>query len=433
MAQKQEAQGQEKVRLAVLAFSGGLDTSVILRWLQETYDCEVATFTADLGQGEEVEEARDKARALGVKPEHIFIEDLRVPFVADFVYPMLRAGARYEDVYLLGTAIARPLIAQRMVEVARELNADALAHGCTGKGNDQVRFELAFAALAPELRVLAPWRSWALGGRQALLDYAKHHGIPVATQPSGAPSYSMDANLLHVSYEGGALEDPWHQVEDSVWSRTQNPQDAPDTPQDLLVSFVAGDAVALDGKPLAPAALLTEINRLAGLHGVGRLDLVESRTTGMKSRGAYETPGGTALLIARRGLEQITLDREVMRLRDDLMPRYAACVYGGFWFAPERIALQGLVDQTATPVTGEVVLRLFKGSASVVARRAPHSLYSEQVSSFEDTRGAETAGRNATAIEYRQSDAEGFIRLQGLRLQLWAEQQRGLARDAQDE
>ena len=419
---------KDKIRLVVLAFSGGLDTSVILRWLQETYDCQVATFTADLGQGEEVEEAREKARALGVKSEHIFIEDLRTPFVADFVFPMLRAGARYEDLYLLGTAIARPLIAQRMVEVARRLSADALSHGCTGKGNDQVRFELAFAALAPDLRVLAPWRSWDLGGRQALLAYAKRHGIPVATKPSGAPAYSIDANLLHVSYEGGELEDPWHKVEDSVWTRTQNPQAAPDEPQDLCISFVAGDAVALDGKAFSPPDLLAEINRLAGDHGIGRLDMVESRTTGMKSRGAYETPGGTALLIARRGLEQITLDREVMRLRDDLMPRYASCVYSGFWFSPERLALQGLVDETACPVSGEVVLRLFKGSASVVARRSPHSLYSEQVSSFEET-SPDPAGGNAPVAEYRQSDAEGFIRLQGLRLQLWAEQKRSLAED----
>ena len=421
---------KEKVRLAVLAFSGGLDTSVILRWLQETYDCEVATVTADLGQGEEVEEARTKAQALGVKPEHIFIEDLTAPFVADFVFPILRAGARYEDVYLLGTAIARPLIAQRMVEVARALNADALAHGCTGKGNDQVRFELAFAALAPDLRVLAPWRTWDLGGRRELLAYAKAQGIPVATDKSGAPTYSMDANLLHISYEGGALEDPWFAVPDSVWTLTNSPSQAPDDPQDLAISFEQGDAVALDGKRLAPDALLAELNRLAGLHGVGRLDMVESRTTGMKSRGAYETPGGTALLSARRGLEQITLDKEVMRLRDDLMPRYASCVYSGFWFAPERLALQELFDKTARPVSGEVILRLFKGSASVIARRSPHSLYSVQVSSFEDT-SQETTQENQ-AIEYRQSDAEGFIRLQGLRLQLWAEQNRSLGKNSTD-
>ena len=408
-------------RLALLAFSGGLDTSVILRWLQETYDCEVATYTADLGHGGEAEEARAKALALGVRPRHAVVEDLRGVFAADYVFPMLRAAARYEDAYLLGTAIARPLIARRMVEAAQRLGADALSHGCTGKGNDQLRFEMTFAALAPELRVLAPWREWELAGRSDLLSWAAARGIPVAKRKGGAPSYSTDANLLHVSYEGGELEDPWAPVPEEAWTMTRNPATAPAAGAVVRMRFAAGDAVSLDGKRLAPAALLDQLNRIAGRHGVGRLDMVESRATGMKSRGAYETPGGTALLAARRGLEQITLDREVMRLRDELAPRYAAMVYGGLWDSPERRVLQALVDQAARTVEGEVRLRLQRGVAWAEGRRSPVSLYRKAQASFEGEEGGEGAR------SYDQADAGGFIRLQSLRLAASAEQEERLA------
>ena len=406
----------EPVKRVVLAFSGGLDTSVILKWLQQTYACEVVTFTADLGQGEELEPARSKAELLGVKPEHIFIEDLREEFVRDFVFPMMRANALYEGAYLLGTAIARPLIARRQVEIAREVGADAVAHGATGKGNDQLRFELGYYALAPDIKVIAPWREWGLTSRAALIDFAERHQIPVAKDKRGESPFSTDANLLHTSSEGKVLEDPWVEVPDYVFSRTDDPLTAPDTPEEITLEFRRGDAVAVNGEALSPAALLTRLNALGKTHGIGRLDLVENRLVGMKSRGMYETPGGTILHAAHRAIEQLTLDRGAAHLKDELMPRYAELIYNGLWFSPEREMLQALIDRSQERVEGEVRLKLYKGAVHVTGRRSPESLYDPDVATFEDDSGA-----------YDQKDAEGFIKLNALRLRLLArrEQKRG--------
>ena len=395
------AEGVDKI---VLAYSGGLDTSVILRWLQETYGCEVVTFTADLGQGEELEPVREKAEAAGVK--EIFIEDLREEFVRDFVYPMFRANALYEGVYLLGTSIARPLISKRQVEIAHLTGADAVSHGATGKGNDQVRFELGYYALDPHIKVIAPWREWDLDSRTKLLDFAQKNQIPIASDKAGEPPYSTDANLLHISYEGKALEDPWVEPDGSMFTRTVAPEAAPDIAQYIEVDFDKGDAVAVDGEPLSPATLLARLNELGGAHGIGRLDLVENRYVGMKSRGVYETPGGTILIAAHRGIESITLDRGAGHLKDELMPRYAELVYNGFWFSPEREMIQVAVDQSQQHVAGRVRLKLYKGSVWVVGRQSPNSLYSLDHVTFEhDT-------------VYDQRDAEGFIRLNALRLRL---------------
>lgn len=391
------------VRKVVLAYSGGLDTSVILAWLREVYGCEVVAFTADIGQGEEVAPAREKAAAMGVTEIHI--EDLREEFTRDFVFPMLRANAVYEGEYLLGTSIARPLIAKRLAELARATGADAVAHGATGKGNDQIRFELGLAALAPELRVIAPWREWDLTSREKLLAYAESRGIPVEGKRGAAAPYSMDANLLHISYEGGELEDPAAPPPAGMWRRTAEVAAAPDAGEEVEIEFVAGDPTAVNGEKLSPAALLQRLNELGGRHGVGRADLVENRYIGMKSRGCYETPGGTILLRARRAVESLALDREVTRLRDDLMPRYAALVYNGYWWSPERILLQGLFDASQRPVCGTARLLLRKGCATVIGRRADDSLYNAALSTFEDDAG-----------QYDQRDAGGFIRLCGLRL-----------------
>ncbi|PZU11880.1 argininosuccinate synthase [Sphingomonas sp.] len=395
------------IKRVVLAYSGGLDTSVILKWLKETYQCEVVTFTADLGQGEELEPARKKAELMGVKPEHIFIDDLREEFVRDYVMPMMRANALYEGLYLLGTSIARPLIAKRQIEIARMVNADAVSHGATGKGNDQVRFELGYYALAPDIKVIAPWREWDLTSRTRLIEYAEQHQIPVPKDKRGESPFSTDANLLHTSSEGKVLEDPWEEVPDYVYSRTDNPETAPDTPEIITIDFERGDAVAVNGVALSPAALLTKLNELGKLHGIGRLDLVENRFVGMKSRGMYETPGGTIYHLAHRGIEQITLDRGAAHLKDELAPRYAELIYNGFWFSPEREMLQAAIDHSQEKVTGTVRLKLFKGSVSVIGRRSPHSLYSEKVVTFEDDQGA-----------YDQRDAAGFIKLNALRLRL---------------
>jgi argininosuccinate synthase len=392
------------VNKVVLAYSGGLDTSVILRWLQETYDCEVVTFTADLGQGEELEPARSKAETLGVR--EIYIEDLRDEFVRDYVFPMFRANALYEGAYLLGTAIARPLIAKRLVEIAHETGADAVAHGATGKGNDQVRFELAAYALDPGIRVIAPWREWDLESRARLIDYAEAHQIPIAKDKRGEAPFSVDANLLHTSSEGKALEDPWVEAEAYVYARTAAPEAAPDTPAYVEIEFERGDPVVVDGEALGPAALLTRLNELGGTHGVGRLDLVENRFVGMKSRGIYETPGGTVLLAAHRAIESITLDRGAAHLKDELMPRYAELIYNGFWFAPEREMLQALIDHSQEPVNGTARVKLYKGGVHVVGRRSPQSLYSLEHVTFEED------------SVYDQQDAAGFIRLQALRLKL---------------
>ena len=397
----------------VLAYSGGLDTSVICRWLQETYGAEVITFTADIGQGEEVEPARAKARAMGVREIHI--EDLRERFVRDYVFPMFRANALYEGEYLLGTSIARPLIAKRLVEIAAKTGADAIAHGATGKGNDQVRFELGAYALNPDIKVIAPWREWKLNSREGLLDYCRERQIPVDYERKGDSPYSMDANLLHISYEGGGLEDPWKAPQENMWRWTVAPEAAPDEPGLLEIGFSAGDAVALDGKPMSPAALLARLNELGGAHGVGRQDIVENRYVGMKSRGCYETPGGTILLKAHRAIESLTLDREVVHLKDELMPRYAKLIYNGYWWSPERRALQALIDETQEPVNGAVRLKLYKGAVTVLGRRSPDSLYDEGVATFEDDRGA-----------YRQEDATGFIRLNALRLRIGAKKGRDL-------
>ncbi|AJC79889.1 argininosuccinate synthase 1 [Rhizobium etli bv. phaseoli str. IE4803] len=396
-----------KIGKIVLAYSGGLDTSIILKWLQETYGCEVVTFTADLGQREELETARAKAKMLGVRD--IRIVDLREEFVGDFVFPMLRANTVYEGQYLLGSSIARPLIAEHLVAIAREVGADAVAHGSTGKGNDQVRFELAVNALDPSLEVIAPWRQWDMRSRAQLLEYAARHQIPVPRDKRGEAPFSIDANLLHSSTEGKVLEDPAEIAPDYIYQRTVDPIDAPDQPEIVAIGFENGDPVSLNGRPMTPAALLTELNERGGRHGVGRLDLVENRFIGMKSRGVYETPGGTILLAAHRGIESITLDRAAAHLKDELMPRYAELIYNGFWFSPERDMLQALIDRSQALVSGEVTLRLYKGNASVISRASPSSLYSADLVTFEEGR-----------VAYDHHDAEGFIRLNGLRLRNWA-------------
>jgi argininosuccinate synthase len=393
------------VKKVVLAYSGGLDTSVILKWLQETYACEVVTFTADLGQGEELEPARKKAEMFGIK--EIFVEDLREEFVRDYVFPMFRANALYEGQYLLGTSIARPLIAKKQIDIARKVGADAVAHGATGKGNDQVRFELSYYALEPGIKVIAPWREWDLTSRTKLIDFAEKHQIPIARDKRGEAPFSVDANLLHSSSEGKALEDPWHEPEEFVYQRTISPEAAPDHATYVEIAFERGDAVAIDGKKLSPAALLTRLNELGKANGIGRLDLVENRFVGMKSRGIYETPGGTILLAAHRGIESITLDRGAMHLKDELMPRYAELIYNGFWFAPEREMLQAAIDKSQENVSGTVRLKLYKGNTTVVGRQSPNSLYSLQHVTFEDDAGA-----------YDQRDAAGFIKLNALRLRL---------------
>jgi argininosuccinate synthase len=396
------------VKKVVLAYSGGLDTSVILKWLQDTYQCQVVTFTADIGQGEEVEPAREKAKQAGVK--EIFIEDLREEFVRDYVFPMFRANAVYEGEYLLGTSIARPLIAKRQIEIARKVKADAVSHGATGKGNDQVRFELGYYALEPNIKIIAPWREWDLTSREKLLAYAGQHGIPVEfkKRKGGAP-YSMDANLLHISYEGGILEDPNFEPEESMWRITVSPEKAPNKPQYIELAYEKGDIVAIDGKRMTPAQVLGELNRLGGKHGIGRLDMVENRYVGMKSRGCYETPGGTIMLRAHRAMESLTLDREVLALKDDLMPRYARLVYNGYWWSPERKLLQGLIDESQQPVNGTVRIKLYKGTVMSVGRASPNSLFDPTIATFEDDRGA-----------YNQADAEGFIRLNALRMRIAA-------------
>ncbi|MBB2842853.1 argininosuccinate synthase [Rhizobium sophoriradicis] len=396
-----------KIGKIVLAYSGGLDTSIILKWLQETYGCEVVTFTADLGQREELETARAKAKMLGVRD--IRIVDLREEFVGDFVFPMLRANTVYEGQYLLGSSIARPLIAEHLVAIAREVGADAVAHGSTGKGNDQVRFELAVNALDPSLEVIAPWRQWDIRSRAQLLEYAARHQIPVPRDKRGEAPFSIDANLLHSSTEGKVLEDPAEIAPDYIYRRTVDPIDAPDQPEIVAIGFENGDPVSLNGRPMTPAALLTDLNERGGRHGVGRLDLVENRFIGMKSRGVYETPGGTILLAAHRGIESITLDRAAAHLKDELMPRYAELIYNGFWFSPERDMLQALIDRSQALVSGEVTLRLYKGNASVISRASPSSLYSADLVTFEEGR-----------VAYDHHDAEGFIRLNGLRLRNWA-------------
>lgn len=397
----------DQIKRVVLAYSGGLDTSVILKWLQQEYQCEVVTFTADLGQGEELEPARQKALNAGVKPEHIFIDDLREEFVRDFVFPMMRANALYEGTYLLGTSIARPLISKRLIEIANEVGADAVSHGATGKGNDQVRFELSAYALNPDIKVIAPWREWDLTSRTKLIEFAEAHQIQVTKDKRGESPFSTDANLLHTSSEGKVLEDPWEEVPDYVYSRTVNPEDAPDAPEYITIDFEKGDGVALNGEAMSPATLLEALNELGRKHGIGRLDLVENRFVGMKSRGMYETPGGTIYSIAHRGIESITLDRGAAHLKDELAPRYAELIYNGFWFAPEREMLQAAIDYSQEKVAGTVRLKLYKGSASVVGRKSPYSLYSEKVVTFEDDQGA-----------YDQRDAAGFIKLNALRLRL---------------
>jgi argininosuccinate synthase len=404
-ADNKESLPMSDIKKVVLAYSGGLDTSIILKWLQVTYGCEVVTFTADLGQGEELEPARKKAEMMGIK--EIYIEDLREEFVRDYVFPMFRANAVYEGVYLLGTSIARPLIAKRQIEIARKVGADAVSHGSTGKGNDQVRYEMAYYALEPNIKVIAPWREWEFKSRNALLDFAEKNQIPVPKDKRGDAPFSVDANLLHTSSEGKVLEDPAQDAPDYVYQRTVSPEDAPDKPQTIEVEFERGDAVGVDGQKLSPAALLTALNELGRTHGVGRLDLVENRFVGMKSRGVYETPGGTILLAAHRGIESITLDRGAAHLKDELMPRYAELIYNGFWFSPEREMLQALIDKSQEFVTGKVRLKLYKGSASVVSRESPFSLYSQDLVTFEEGVAA-----------YDQRDAGGFIKLNALRLRL---------------
>jgi argininosuccinate synthase len=397
----------------VLAYSGGLDTSIILKWLQTEYGCEVVTFTADLGQGEELEPARAKAEILGIDPKNIYIEDIREEFVRDFVFPMFRANALYEGLYLLGTSIARPLISKRLVEIAEETGADAVSHGATGKGNDQVRFELAAYALNPSIKVIAPWREWDLTSRTKLLEFAEQNQIPIAKDKRGEAPFSVDANLLHTSSEGKVLEDPANEAPDYVYQRTVNPEDAPDTPEMVEITFERGDAVAINGVALSPATILTQLNELGRKHGIGRLDLVENRFVGMKSRGVYETPGGTILLEAHRGIEQITLDSGAGHLKDSIMPRYAELIYNGFWYSPEREMLQALIDKSQEMVTGTVRLKLYKGSVRTVARWSDYSLYSEAHVTFEEDAGA-----------YDQKDAAGFIQLNALRLKLLAARNR---------
>jgi argininosuccinate synthase len=403
------------VKKVVLAYSGGLDTSIILKWLQQTYGCEVVTFTADLGQGEELEPARAKAILLGIKPENIFIEDLREEFVRDYVFPMFRANALYEGQYLLGTSIARPLIAKKQIEIAERIGADAVAHGATGKGNDQVRFELAYYALKPDVKVIAPWREWDLASRTKLLEFAERHQIPIAKDKRGEAPFSVDANLLHASSEGKVLEDPAQEVPDYVYSRTLDPQQAPDEPTYVTIGFERGDAVAIDGNPLSPASLLARLNELGRQNGIGRLDLVENRFVGMKSRGMYETPGGTILHAAHRGIEQVTLDRGAAHLKDELMPKYAELIYNGFWFAPEREMLQAAIDKSQAYVTGTVRLKLYKGNVAVVGRESKYSLYDQELVTFEEG-----------AVAYDHRDAQGFIRLNALRLRTLGQRQRKL-------
>ncbi|MEQ9326594.1 MAG: argininosuccinate synthase [Rhodospirillales bacterium] len=400
------------VKKVVLAYSGGLDTSIILRWLQDEYQCEVVTFTADLGQGEEVEPAREKARLMGIKEENIYIDDVREEFVRDFVFPMFRANALYEGTYLLGTSIARPLISKRQIEIVRETGADAVCHGATGKGNDQVRFELGYYALLPEIKVIAPWREWNLNSRTRLMEYARDHQIPITRDKEGEPPYSMDANLLHISYEGRALEDPWIAPNENMFLRTVSPENAPNEPTYVTISFEKGDAVAIDGVEMSPAELLTKLNELAGKNGIGREDIVENRFIGMKSRGIYETPGGTILLKAHRAIESLCLDRGAMHQKDELMPRYAELVYNGFWFSPEREMLQALIDESQKRVAGDVRLKLYKGNVIVDGRRSPYSLYDQEVVTFEED------------TVYDQRDAEGFIKLNALRLRLRGQHQR---------
>jgi len=395
----------------VLAYSGGLDTSIILKWLQTEYGAEVVTFTADLGQGEEVEPARRKAEMLGIRPENIFIEDLKEEFVRDYVFPMFRANTVYEGQYLLGTSIARPLIAKKQIEIARAVGADAVCHGATGKGNDQVRFELGYYALEPDIRVVAPWREWEFGSREALLDFAEKNQIPIAKDKRGDAPFSIDANLLHSSSEGKVLEDPSVEAPEYVHQRTISPEDAPDQATVISIGFEKGDAVSIDGKALSPAALLTELNRLGHDNGIGRLDLVENRFVGMKSRGVYETPGGTILLAAHRGIESITLDRGAMHLKDELMPRYAELIYNGFWFSPEREMLQAAIDHSQAGVTGTVRMKLYKGNATVIGRESPVALYDQDLVTFEEGSGS-----------YDQRDAAGFIKLNALRLRIGARQ-----------
>ena len=392
----------------VLAYSGGLDTSVIAKWLTETYDCEVVTFTADIGQGEEVETARAKAVAMGIK--EIYIEDLREEFARDFVFPMFRANAIYEGEYLLGTSIARPLISKRLVEIAAEVGADAISHGATGKGNDQVRFELNAYALNADIKVIAPWREWDLSSRSSLMDYAEKHNIPIDYQKQSKKSpYSMDANLLHISYEGDILEDPWLEAEDDMWRWTMSPEDAPDQAEYVEITYEKGDIVAINGESMSPATVMEDLNRKAGGHGIGRLDLVENRFVGMKSRGCYETPAGTVMLRAHRAIESITLDREAAHLKDELMPKYAKLIYNGFWFAPEREMMQAAIDTSQETVSGVVRVKLYKGNVSIVGRKSDNSLFSKKIATFEDDEGA-----------YDQKDATGFIKLNALRLRLKA-------------
>jgi argininosuccinate synthase len=406
---------QEKIKRVVLAYSGGLDTSIILKWLQTTYGCEVITFTADLGQGEELGPAREKAVLLGIKPENIFIEDLREEFVRDYVFPMFRANAQYEGCYLLGTSIARPLISKKQIEIARKMGADAVCHGATGKGNDQVRFELSYYALEPDIKVIAPWREWDLTSRTALLDFAEKHQIPISKDKRGEAPFSVDANLLHASSEGKVLEDPAEEVPDYVYSRTISPEDAPDTPTYITIDFEKGDPVAIDGVALSPATLLAKLNELARANGIGRLDLVENRFVGMKSRGMYETPGGTILAVAHRGIESITLDRGAAHLKDELMPKYAELIYNGFWFSPEREMLQCLIDKSQEYVSGQVRLKLYKGNTILVGRSSPNSLYDQDLVTFEQG-----------AVAYDHRDAAGFIKLNALRLRTLAKRDRKL-------
>jgi argininosuccinate synthase len=411
------SQPKKKVKRVVLAYSGGLDTSIILKWLQTTYGCEVVTFTADLGQGEELEPARKKAELLGVKPENIFIEDMREEFVRDFVFPMFRANAQYEGLYLLGTSIARPLIAKRLVEIAHQVGADAVSHGSTGKGNDQVRYELAAYALDPDIKVIAPWREWEFTSRNALIAFAEKNQIPIAKDKRGDAPFSTDANLLHISSEGKVLEDPAEEVPNYVYSRTLDPEKAPDKPTIVEIAFEKGDPIAIDGKKLSPAELLTALNKLGHDNGIGRLDLVENRFVGMKSRGMYETPGGTILLTAHRGIESITLDRGAAHLKDELMPRYAELIYNGFWFSPEREMLQVLIDKSQEYVSGRVRLKLYKGNVILIGRDSPYSLYDQDLVTFEEG-----------AVAYDHNDASGFIKLNALRLRTLAKRKRKAAK-----
>lgn len=408
---------EKQVKRVVLAYSGGLDTSIILKWLQTTYGCEVVTFTADLGQGEELEPARKKAELMGIKPENIFIEDLREEFVRDYVFPMFRANAQYEGLYLLGTSIARPLISKRQIEIAREVGADAVCHGATGKGNDQVRFELSYYALEPDIKVIAPWREWDLTSRTALIEFAEKHQIPISKDKRGESPFSTDANLLHTSSEGKVLENPAFETPDYVYSRTVDPEQAPDKATYITIDFEKGDPVAIDGEKLSPAQLLTRLNELGRINGVGRLDLVENRFVGMKSRGMYETPGGTILYFAHRGIESITLDRGAAHLKDELMPKYAELIYNGFWFSPERELLQGLIDKSQEKVTGQVRVKLYKGNVAVVGRESAYSLYDQELVTFEEG-----------AVAYDHRDAAGFIKLNALRLRTLAKRERKLAK-----